>query len=522
MVFIMIKRALLSVSDKTGIVDFAQKLSLLGVEIISTGGTAKALGESGVKTIEVQDLTGFPECLDGRVKTLHPKIHGGLLAVRDDKNHMAQMQAQGVEMIDLVAVNLYPFKQTIEKPGAKLSDAIANIDIGGPAMLRSASKNYPYVIVLTDPGDYGHVLEMLERGEEVPVEQKYRFAVKAFEHTAAYDALIADYLRRAASEGKIDYPRQLTLTFERKQQMRYGENPHQSAAFYSEPIPAGGSLATYSQLHGKELSYNNIGDLDGALSLLAEFDEPAAVAVKHANPCGVATADNLPDAYLRAYESDTTSIYGGIVAVNRVIDVATAAELRKTFLEIIAAPGYDEDALKILSKKRNIRLMLIDAAAAARGRAGDALFVKKVGGGLLAQSSDNTVADMDNIQIVTHKKPSEKELGDLYFAMAVVKHTKSNAIVLAKDKATIGVGPGQNSRIMAAKIAIEIAGGRALSSVAASDAFFPLEDCVEAFAAAGVSAIIQPGGSVNDALSVEACNRHGIAMVFTGLRHFLH
>ena len=520
----MIKRALLSVSDKSGIVDFAGRLSALGVEIISTGGTAKELAASGIKVVEVGDMTGFPECLDGRVKTLHPKIHGGLLAVRDNKNHMEQMRAHGVEMIDLVAVNLYPFKKTIEKPGVSLAEAIENIDIGGPAMLRSAAKNYPYVIVLTDPDDYTQLLETLEaleNVEDIPVGQKLKYALKAFEHTAAYDALIAGYLRRAAADARY-YPKQLTLTFEKKQQMRYGENPHQSAAFYAEPIPPGGSLATYTQLHGKELSYNNIGDLDGALSLLAEFDEPAAVAVKHANPCGAATAGNLYDAYMKAYESDTMSIYGGIVALNRVVDARTAAEMRKIFLEIIAAPGYDEDALKILSKKRNIRLMVIDTASAAGERSSEALFIKKVGGGLLAQSGDNTVADMHNIQTVTAKKPSAAELEDLFFAMAVVKHTKSNAIVLAKDKATIGVGPGQNSRIMAAKIAIEIAGARAPASVAASDAFFPLDDCVEAFAAAGVAAIIQPGGSVNDAQSVEACDRHGIAMVFTGIRHFRH
>ena len=517
----MIKRALISVSDKSGAVDFAKKLAALGVTIISTGGTAKVLNESGVRTVEVQDLTGFPECLDGRVKTLHPKIHGGLLAVRSDPNHMSQMQAHGVEMIDLAAVNLYPFKNTIGASGATLAGAIENIDIGGPAMLRSAAKNYQDVIVLVEPEDYGPVLEMLERDGEVSVEYKLKLAAKAFEHTASYDALIANYLGRVAFE-KDYYPKRLTLTFEKKQQMRYGENPHQSASFYAEPIPPEGSLATYAQLHGKELSYNNIGDLDGALSLLAEFDEPAAVAVKHANPCGAAVADSVYGAYMKAYESDKMSIYGGIVAINRVVDAVTAAEMSKIFLEIIAAPGYDEDALRILTKKRNLRLMVVDTAAAARHRADDTLFIKKTGGGLLVQSGDNTVADMYNIQTATEKKPSEKELSDLFFAMAVVKHTKSNAIVLAKDRATIGVGPGQNSRIMAAKIAIETAGDRARQSVAASDALFPFGDCVEAFAAAGVSAIIQPGGSKNDVVSIDACNRHGIAMVFTGIRHFKH
>ena len=554
----MIKRALISVSDKTGAVDFAKKLSALGVEIISTGGTASALNESGIPTIEVQDLTGFPECLDGRVKTLHPKIHGGLLAIRANDSHMEQMNAYGVGMIDLVAVNLYPFKQTISNPDVSLSDAIEKIDIGGPAMLRSAAKNYQDVTVIVDPEDYGTIVETLEQGGQISAEQNFKLAVKAFEHTASYDALIAGYLGRAA-HGCDYFPDKLTLTYEKKQVMRYGENPHQAAAFYSEPIPRAGTLATYTQLHGKELSYNNIGDLDGALSLLAEFGDPAFVAVKHANPCGVAVADNIYDAYVGAYESDTMSIYGGILAANRVIDARTAAEIRKIFIEIVAAPGYDEEAYKILAKKRDIRILVVDTEAVWAGQPpalraapfgtkeaspivpkeapfgtkgaspivpkeadGGGLYFKKVNGGLLVQTNDNSIADMYNIKTVTEKAPTEKELADMWFAMAVVKHTKSNAIVLAKNMATIGVGPGQNSRIMAAKIAIELAGERAKSAVAASDAFFPLDDCVEAFAAAGVTAIIQPGGSKNDAASIEACNRYGIAMVFSNQRHFKH
>jgi len=576
----MVKRALISVSDKTGAVEFARGLAALGVEIISTGGTAKALNGAGVRTIEVQDITGFPECLDGRVKTLHPKIHGGLLAVRTNERHMDIMREYGVDMIDLVAINLCPFKDTVSKPGATLEEAIEQIDIGGPAMLRSAAKNYMGVSVIVDTADYRPVLEALEQSGEVPADMRYRLAVKAFEHTASYDALISQYLA-----GQLDglyFPEKLTLTFEKKQQMRYGENPHQAAAFYADPIPAPGSLATYTQLHGKELSYNNIGDLDGALSLLAEFSGPAAVAVKHANPCGVATAGSIFDAYMKAYESDTVSIFGGIIALNRSVDAPTAAEINKIFIEIVVAPGYDGDALKILKKKKNIRLLTLDmqgasecvgAAGAPAGVAdgqapgtasnpgaiadgqtpgtaspkqgapagvadGQApgtaapkqgapagvapMYIKKVGGGMLIQTNDSSIVDEDMLKVVTKVAPTEKELSDLIFAMTVVKHTKSNAIVLAKDNATVGVGPGQNSRIMSTKIAIEVAGERAKGSVAASEALFPLSDCVEALAAAGVTAVIQPGGSIRDADSIEACDRLGLSMVFTGIRHFRH
>ena len=546
----MVKRALISVYDKTGITEFAKGLAALGIEIISTGGTAKALAESGVNTIEVQDLTGFPECLDGRVKTLHPKIHGGLLAVRSNASHMKQMQANGVGLIDLVVCNLYPFKQTMQKAGAAFDDIIEQIDIGGPAMLRSSAKNFRDVAVITDPADYGVALGALQTFGDIPLPLKFELARKVFEYTAGYDALIAGFFERSSYPGGGDalegadaglggailFPQTLTLTFEKMQQMRYGENPHQGAAFYADPIPAAGSLATFRQLHGKELSYNNIGDLDGALSLLAEFHEPAAVAVKHANPCGAAIGQDIYDAYMKAYECDKVSIYGGIVVLNRTVDARTATAISKLFIEVLAAPAYDEDALKILSKKRNIRIMIIDTGAAAipaaaaaaasvpasAAAARDALYIKKVGGGLLVQTNDNTVLDMSGINTVTLIKPTDAQLADLVFAMAVVKHTKSNAIVLAKGGATIGVGPGQNSRIMATKIAIEVAGDRSLSSVAASDAYFPFEDCVEALAAAGVSAIIQPGGSKNDQLSIDACNRHKIAMVFTGMRHFMH
>jgi len=630
-----IKRALISVYDKTGVAEFATRLSALGVEIISTGGTAAALRAAGVPVTEAQELTGFPECLGGRVKTLHPKIHAGLLAVRSDGGHMAQLRELGIGTIDMLVSNLYPFKDTVGKPGATLGEAIENIDIGGPAMLRSAAKNFKFVTALTDPGDYGAVLDALSRGGAVPAAMNYALARKAFEHTAAYDALIAEYLRRnqyggdaeddscnatidsanaetgvcvvkddsadvatdsgavksVSGDAKADsadaatgagagaaeisapvlFPQQLTLTYEMAQQMRYGENPHQAAAFYAEPLPARGSLATFKQLHGKELSYNNIGDLDGALSLLQEFVAPAAVAVKHANPCGAAVADSIYEAFMKAYESDKMAIYGGIVALNRIVDLQTAEQIGGLYIEIVAAPGYDGDALKKLTRKKNIRILTVEMPGTARARGesngnngngfgngknndcdnygngggiyredagspgnpggvagggpgnfGGRLFIKKVGGGLLAQTEDDTVLDMSALQFVTDKKPTEAQLADLRFAMTVVKHTKSNAIVLAKGGATIGVGPGQNSRIMAAKIAIETAGDRAVSSVAASDAYFPFDDCVAAFAAAGVKAIIHPGGSNNDQLSIDACNRLGIAMVLTGIRHFKH
>ena len=532
----MIQRALISVSDKTGIVEFASELQKLGVSIISTGGTAKALNEAGIETVRVQDVTGFPECLDGRVKTLHPKIHGGLLARRDVPEHMDQMKEFGVEMIDLVIINLYPFKQTISKEGVLPEEDIENIDIGGPSMLRSAAKNHRDVVVLVDPVDYEGVLAALKSGSgEVSLEQKRQLARKVFEHTANYDAMIAEYFLQTfpvPTPAADPFSDKLTLTFELAQKMRYGENPHQAAAFYREPIPAVGSLATFEQLHGKELSYNNIGDLDGALDVLREFDRPTVVAVKHANPCGVGSAEDIFTAYEKAYDSDPVSIFGGIVVANRKIDGRTAEKINSIFLEIIAAPDYEPEALEILTRKKNIRVLKLDTGKAAENyrllgtaKAGvhlRDLYVKKVGGGLLVQTADAVVQDQKTLHYVTNQKPDERQLADLEFAMAVVKHTKSNAIVLARDLATVGVGPGQTSRIMATKIAVELAGEKGCGAVAASDAFFPFADCVEAMAAAGVKAIIQPGGSQNDQESVDACNKHGIAMVFTGIRHFKH
>jgi len=514
----VIKRALISVSDKTGIVELAKELSSMGIEIISTGGTQKILSDSGINVINISDITGFPECLDGRVKTLHPKVHGGLLAMRSNPEHMKQIKELGIEPIDMVIINLYPFKQTILKEHVELEEAIENIDIGGPTMLRAAAKNYQDVVVIVDPSDYSTVLEELKSTKDVSVKTKFKLASKVFEHTSHYDTLIAKYLREKV--GEEEFPQTLSLTFEKVQEMRYGENPHQKAVFYKEVGANVGCLSSAKQLHGKELSFNNINDANGALDLLKEFDEPTVVAVKHANPCGVGSADNIYDAYLKAYESDPVSIFGGILAANREIDEKTAEEINKIFIEIIIAPSFTEGALNILTQKKNIRIMQLDNISA-KLPAGT-YDMKKVAGGLLVQSYNNDILNLDELQYVTEKKPTKEELESLIFAMKVVKHTKSNAIVLATGKQTIGVGPGQTNRIMAAKIAIEYAGERAKGAVMASDAFFPFPDCVEAAAAAGIKAIIQPGGSVRDQESIDACNKYGIAMVFTRMRHFKH
>lgn len=512
------KRALISVSDKTGIVELARELAAMGVEIISTGGTAKALADAGIAVIGVSDITGFPECLDGRVKTLHPKVHGGLLAMRSNAEHMRQLEELGIEPIDLVIINLYPFKQTILKGNVELEEAIENIDIGGPTMLRAAAKNYQDVVVLVDPQDYGHTMEELKTTGRISLKTRFQLAYKVFEHTSHYDTLIAGYLR--GKLGEEFFPNTLSLTFEKVQDMRYGENPHQKAVFYREVGAGTGCLPAATQLHGKELSYNNINDANGALELLKEFDEPTVVAVKHANPCGVASASTIHEAYVKAYEADPVSIFGGIIAANREIDAATAEEISKIFLEIIIAPSYTQDALAILMQKKNIRILQLEHITA-RIPAGT-YDMKKVAGGLLVQDYNHELLNESDIKVVTDKQPTAEEMGALLFAMKVVKHTKSNGIALAKGKQTLGVGPGQTNRIMAAKIAIEYGGERTRGAVMASDAFFPFSDCVEAAANAGITAIIQPGGSVKDQDSIDACNKYGIAMVFTGMRHFKH
>ncbi|MGE5630341.1 MAG: bifunctional phosphoribosylaminoimidazolecarboxamide formyltransferase/IMP cyclohydrolase [Caulobacteraceae bacterium] len=513
----MIRRALISVSDKTGIVDFAKELAKSGIEIISTGGTAKALQEAGIKVTGISEVTGFPECLDGRVKTLHPKIHGGLLAIRDNEEHMNKLKELDINTIDMVVVNLYPFRKTIEKEGVELAEAIENIDIGGPSMLRAAAKNYKYVTVVVDPADYEPVLNEVKAEGDTSGSTRFKLAAKVFSHTASYDTLIASYLWEKADMPK--YPDTVTMTFEKVQDLRYGENPHQSAAYYKEMKTVPGSITNAVQLHGKELSYNNIGDANAALETLKEFRKPAAVAVKHANPCGVGTGNSIYEAYMKAYEGDPVSIFGGIIALNREVDEKTATEIGKIFVEIIIAPSYSEEALNILKSKKNIRIMQLNDIASLPD--GD-IEIKKVGGGILIQDADWQDFDLADIKNVTDKKPTDTEMQDMLFAWKVVKHVKSNAIVVAKDGKTLGIGPGQTNRIWSAEMSLERAGEKVKGAVIASDAFFPFGDVVEAAAKAGITAIIQPGGSVRDQDSINECNKGGIAMVFTGVRHFKH
>ncbi len=515
----MAKRALLSVSDKTGIVDFARELVSLGFELVSTGGTHKAIADAGIPVTGVSDITGFPECLDGRVKTLHPKIHAGILAMRSNPEHCRQIEELGVTPIDIVAINLYPFKQTIMKDGVELEEAIENIDIGGPTMIRAAAKNYQDVAVVVDPADYETVLHELKAGGEVSANTKFYLAYKVFEHTSSYDTLIADYLRKQIGDGA--FPQTLSLTFEKALDMRYGENPHQQAVFYKEISKYDGSIPCAKQLHGKELSYNNINDANGAIELVKEFCEPAVVAAKHANPCGVGAGEDIYTAYMRAYEADSTSIFGGIVAANREVDAKAAEEMSKIFLEIIIAPSFSDEALAILTKKKNIRLLELKGIS---NKPDDKTTydMKKVLGGLLVQQIDSQLYNQEDLKCVTDREPTAQEMKALQFAWKVVKHTKSNAIVIARENMTVGVGPGQTNRIVATNIAINYAGDRAVGAVMASDAYFPFPDCVEAAAKAGVKAIIHPGGSVNDQLSIDACNKHGIAMMLCGMRHFKH
>lgn len=510
------KRALISVSDKTGIEAFAKQLSKMGVEIISTGGTATKIEEAGVPVIRVSDLTGFPECLDGRVKTLHPVIHAGLLAIRDSEDHMAQLEKLGIEPIDLVVINLYPFKATISQKDVTFEEAVENIDIGGPTMLRSAAKNFKSVTVVTDPADYEKVAAEIESFGDTSYSTKYDLALKVFEHTSAYDTLIAGYLKKES--GKDVFPENLTMTFEKVQDLRYGENPHQKAAFYKVFGMEKGSLADSEQLHGKELSFNNINDTNGALELLKEYEEPTVVGVKHTNACGVGSGYDIFDAYLKAYNSDPKSIFGGIIAANRTIDYRVAEEINKIFIEIVVAPDFDEDALKILKQKKNIRLIKLPSIMFKQPK--EAYDLKKVAGGLLIQELDSPL--LNEFETVSERIPTEKEMEDLLFAWKIVKHIKSNGIVLAKDKQTVGVGPGQVNRIWAVENCIKQALVETKGSVMASDAFFPFSDSVEAAAKAGVTAIIQPGGSMNDEASIGKANQYGIAMIFTGMRHFKH
>ncbi len=512
----MAKKALISVSDKTGIVELAKNLIEFGYEIISTGGTLKVLNESGVKAVDISSVTGFPECLDGRVKTLHPKVHAGLLAMKDNAEHMDFLKSMNIDPIDIVVVNLYPFKETVKKPNIDLQTAIENIDIGGPTMLRSAAKNYQDVAVMVDPADYAKVLEELKNGG-ITKETKFYLMYKVYQHTSYYDTLIANYLRKKLG---IEFPDQFTMAFDKAQDMRYGENPHQNAVFYKEAFDVAGSLAVAEQLHGKELSYNNINDTNGALDLLREFTEPTIVAVKHANPCGVATAKTISEAFFKANAADPTSIFGGIVASNRTIDKETAEQIHNIFIEIVVAPDFTDEALEILKQKANIRLLKLPTIM--NTVPADSYDMKKVLGGLLVQEFDRKVVDLDKCRVVTKKQPTQEQMEDMIFAMKVVKHTKSNAIVVAKNKTILGIGGGQVNRIRATKQAIEHSLTDTKGAVLASDAFFPFDDCVEAANAGGISAILQPGGSVRDQLSIDSCDKFGIAMVFSGDRHFKH
>ena len=517
------KRAIISVSDKTGVVEFAKELTELGYEIISTGGTAKALLDEGIKVIGISEVTGFPECLDGRVKTLDPHIFAGILAKREDAEHMKQISDLNVNTIDIVAVNLYPFKQTILKKDVTREDAIENIDIGGPSMIRAAAKNYQDVAVIVDPNDYAKIIEELKTDKEISVKSKFYLASKVFEFTSHYDTLIANYLRE--QNNITEYPENLTLTYEKVQDLRYGENPHQTAAFYKEIGNKDGVLTNIVQLHGKELSFNNINDTQGALELLKEYEEPTIVASKHANPCGVGSADNIYDAYMKAYNSDPISIFGGIVVANREIDAKTAEEVNKIFVEILLAPSFSEDALTILKQKQNIRLLKLDNIKKLDKKDFD---IKKVSGGILIQNTDDLLFDKSKeLKVVTNRKPTEKEMEDLIFTWKIVKYAKSNGIAIGKDKQSVGVGPGQVNRIWACKQALEhgvdsLGEEFVKGAVLASDAFFPFPDCVEEAAKNGIKAIIQPGGSVKDQESIDACNKYNIAMVFTEMRHFKH
>ncbi len=509
-----IKRALISVSDKTGVVDLGRALAERGVEILSTGGTHTTLANAGIDVVEVSAHTGFAEMMDGRVKTLHPKIHGGILGRRGTDDEI--MAEHAISPIDLVVVNLYPFASTVAQPESTEADAIENIDIGGPAMVRSAAKNHADVLVVVDPGDYAAVIEALAQGPDL--EQRRAYAVKAFRHTAQYDATVAEYL---GAEELL--PDSLSLAFEKVQEMRYGENPHQQAAFYKEVMaPTQGSIGSYVQLQGKALSYNNIADTDAALECVKVFEEPACVIVKHANPCGVGAATNLTDAYQKAFATDPTSAFGGIIAVNRELDEATlSAMLEQQFVEVVIAPQVSDGAIEAAKRKKNVRLLSCGhLASASRGRE-----YKRVGGGLLVQSVDDLCLDDEVVRVVTDTQPTEAQMRDLMFAWKVAWFVKSNAIVYARDEQTIGVGAGQMARVVSAKIAglkaqeegLEVAG-----SVMASDAFFPFRDSIDAAHKAGITAIVQPGGSMRDEEVVQAANEHGIAMVFTGVRHFRH
>jgi len=508
------KRALISVYDKTGIVDFAKELVKLGWQIISTGGTYKELKDSGLEVIDIEEVTGFPEILEGRVKTLNPYIHGGILYKRDSESHVHTIENMSISSIDMIVNNLYPFEETVKNSNATHDDIIENIDIGGPSMIRAAAKNYKYVTVVIDPEDYKRVLEEIKAHGDTQLETRLYLARKVFNYTAYYDSLISNYFNQL---DKMDFPEYLTLGYRLKDKLRYGENPHQRAAFYQSPNQKEGSITSAVKLHGKELSFNNINDGEAALDIVKEFEEPTIVAVKHTNPCGIGSGRDLLEAFKKAYECDTESIYGGIIAANRQIDVEVAEKISKIFIEVLIAPSFTDEALAILTKKKNIRIIEVGQLENSK----EVMDFKQVSGGLLLQEKD-VVLLKDNMEVVTDRKPTDKEMEDLLFAWKAVKNAKSNGVVIAKDKATVGIGLGEVNRFWAVENAITRAKDKVAGSVIASDGFFPFKDSIEILAKAGVTAIIQPGGSIRDQEVIEEANKHNIAMIFTGIRHFKH
>ena len=518
---VKVRRALISVSDKAGIVDFASALDAMGIELLSTGGTFRLLQESGLKVTEVADYTGFPEMMDGRVKTLHPKVHGGILGRRGQDN--AVMAEHGIDAIDMVVVNLYPFEATVAKPDCSLEDAIENIDIGGPTMVRAAAKNHRFVNILVNAEDYAQVLEEMRAHDgATTLSTRFDLAIKAYEHTAAYDGAIANHFGTLVPGGSQSFPRTFNTQFHKAQEMRYGENPHQKAAFYREAHPMEAGVATAKQMQGKELSYNNVADTDAALECVKNFEEPACVIVKHANPCGVAVAADIGTAYQLAFATDPESAFGGIIAFNRELDAETArAIVDKQFVEVIIAPGVSSDAMNIVAEKKNVRLLVCGKWTAPR----PALDYKRVNGGMLVQDRDLSMVDPADIKVVSKVQPTEQQMNDLLFAWKVAKYVKSNAIVYVANGQTVGVGAGQMSRINSARIAgikAEHAGLEVKGSVMASDAFFPFRDGIDNAGESGIAAVIQPGGSIRDEEVIAAADEHGMAMVFTGMRHFRH
>lgn len=512
-----ISRAIISVSDKTGIDAFALFLQSKGVEILSTGGTAKFLREKGIKVIDISDYTGFPEIMDGRVKTLHPKVHGGILAIRGKEEHVQSLEKLNIPFIDMVVVNLYPFEATIKKPNVTFEEAIENIDIGGPTMIRAAAKNFQDVVVVVDPRDYDRVMAFMEKGE-IPSEFKFYLAKKVFTHTANYDGMISSYLTRVTDKGLQDFPEVLNLQYQKVQECRYGENPHQKAAFYKENNVNIACVSSAKKLQGKELSYNNFLDTDSCFRMVLEFEEPAAVIVKHNNPCGAAFSNNLKEAYLLARECDPVSAFGGIVALNRKVDADTAKEIAETFVEVVIAPGYESGALEIFAKQPNLRVLDVEGLPMKI----EGWEMRRVVGGMLVQDFDLVTLDKNNLKVVTKRTPTEDEMKALDFAWKICKHVKSNAILIANKNATVGVGAGQMSRVDSAKIAVMKARSETKGCVAASDAFFPFPDGLQVLIEAGITAVIQPGGSMRDKEVIELADKHNIAMVFTGIRHFKH